>query len=115
MIKKITVTQVTVILTIVMVITALTASAFRAVEDNNNNNNTQATQTTTNLYVIRAAVVQIDKDLVICEDTNGEAWSFEGADEWVKDDEVILLMNDNNTEEIYDDEIIDVRIDPFAS
>lgn len=110
MIKKITVTQVAVILTIIMVITALTASAFKAVEDNNNN-----TQATTNLYVMRAAVAQIDKDLVICEDTNGEAWSFEGADEWAKDDEVILLMNDNNTEEIYDDEIIDVRIDPFAS
>lgn len=67
-------------------------------------------------YVLRAEVVEVDpfKDCAVCEDINGEAWEFYGADDFQQGEFVLLLMNDNATETIYDDEILDVRLDPFA-
>lgn len=67
-------------------------------------------------YVLRAEVVKVDflDDGVMCEDINGEAWEFYGADDFQQGEFVLLLMNDNATETIYDDEVLDVRLDPFA-
>ena len=67
-------------------------------------------------YVLRAEIVEIDplEDCVVCEDTNGEAWEFYGADDFQQGEFVLLLMTDEATETIYDDEVLDVRLDPFA-
>ena len=111
MTKKITLRQTIAIVTLVI---TLITFAIVIINTVNNNSTKQPIQETPNLYTTRAIVVHIDKDLVMCEDTNGEMWCFEGADEWTEEDEIILLMNDNSTEDIYDDEVIDVCLDPFA-
>lgn len=66
-------------------------------------------------YVLRAEVVEVDplEDCVVCEDINGEAWEFYRADDFQQGEFVLLLMNDNATETTYDDEVLDVCLDPF--
>lgn len=62
-------------------------------------------------YTLTARIVEIDKDndIVTCEDNNGESWMFDGCEDWQEGDCVELLMCDNGTQSIYDDEIIRVR------
>jgi len=56
-------------------------------------------------------VVQIDEatDTVTCEDATGNLWQFKGVEDWCVDDIAAMIMNDNGTAEISDDEIISVR------
>lgn len=56
-------------------------------------------------------VVQIDEatDTVTCEDVTGNLWQFKGIEDWCVDDIAAMIMNDNGTAEISDDEIISVR------
>ena len=67
-------------------------------------------------YVLCTEIIEVDplEDCVVCEDINGEAWEFYGADDFQQGEFILLLMNDNATETIYDDEALDVRLDPFA-
>ena len=73
-------------------------------------------KTTSTEYILRAEVVEIDplEDSVVCEDINDEAWEFYGADNFQQGEFILLLMSDEATETIYDDEVLDVRLDPFA-
>ena len=62
-----------------------------------------------NLYPLSTTVTQINNDTVTVEDTNGNLWSFDGAEDWEINDTCALIMNDNNTKDIRDDVIISTR------
>lgn len=60
-----------------------------------------------NLYPAVAVVEEVnhDSDFVYCLDYNGEAWCFDGAEDWFAGDIVAMLVYDNGT----DDRIVSVR------
>ena len=62
-------------------------------------------------YAMTTKVVELDRenDIVVCEDFNGNLWEFYGCEDWQIDDVASLLMNDNGTPTIYDDEIVSAR------
>lgn len=68
-------------------------------------------------YVIQAKVIGIDttSDTVQIEDSHGEIWEFFGTENFQKGNSVIVLMDNQKTSTIYDDEILSVRLDPFAN
>lgn len=68
-------------------------------------------------YITQAEVISIDttSDTVQIEDTRGEVWEFFGAENFQKGNSVIVLMDNQKTSTIYDDEILSVRLDPFAN
>lgn len=59
-------------------------------------------------YPNTAIVTNLDGDLVLCEDCDGNIWSFTSDEEWNEGDFVSLIMNDLGTEENTDDEIVNV-------
>ena len=93
-----------------IVVSAIVGCAFLAPQEQ------VSAETIPSEYVLRTEIVEVDllEDCVVCEDINGEAWEFYGADDFQQGEFVLLLMNDNATETIYDDEVLDVRLDPFA-
>ena len=64
-----------------------------------------------NIYALTTKVVELDRenDIVVCEDFNGNLWEFYGCEDWQIDDVASLLMDDNGTSTIYDDEIVSAR------
>ena len=60
------------------------------------------------LYAKSTIVIEVDynNDTVYCEDFNGEVWAFFGCEDWLEGDIASLLMYNNKTSIIYDDEII---------
>lgn len=64
-----------------------------------------------NTYAMTCEVVELDRenDLVVCEDFNGNLWEFYGCEDWQIDDIASLLMDDNGTPTIYDDEIVSAQ------
>ena len=68
---------------------------------------------TTTDYPMTTIVVNLDheKDVVTCKDFNGFLWQFEGCEDWQEGDICSMIMNDNGTPKIFDDEIISVRYD----
>ena len=62
-------------------------------------------------YALTTKVVKLDRenDVVVCEDFNGNLWEFYGCEDWQIDDIASLLMDDNGTSTIYDDEIVNAR------
>ena len=67
-------------------------------------------------YITQAEVIGTDatSDTVQIEDTRGEVWEFFGTESFQKGNSVIVLMDNQKTSTIYDDEILSVRLDPFA-
>lgn len=61
------------------------------------------------LYPITTTVTEIENDTVTVEDSNGNLWSFDGAEDWQVGDGCALIMYDNSTREIIDDTIISTR------
>lgn len=61
------------------------------------------------LYPLSTTVTEIKNDTVTVEDSNGNLWSFDGAEDWEINDSCALIMNDNNTKDIRDDTIISTR------
>ena len=53
--------------------------------------------------------IDTDADLVCCLDDVGQVWAFHGAEDWDVGDCATLLMDDNGTQNIYDDGIIMAR------
>lgn len=45
-------------------------------------------------------------DTVICADSAGNIWEFEGIEDWEFGDVVTMLFDTRGTEEIFDDEIV---------
>lgn len=64
-----------------------------------------------NEYALTTQVVQVDyeNDVVVCQDFNGDLWTFEGCEDWLYGDIASMVMNDKGTPIKYDDEIISVR------
>lgn len=61
------------------------------------------------LYPITTTVTEIENDTVTVEDSNGNLWSFDGAEDWQVGDGCALIMYDNSTREIIDDTITSTR------
>jgi hypothetical protein len=64
-----------------------------------------------NYYPRTAIVYSFDtvSDTVKVIDFAGEMWEFYGIEDWMIGDIVSMMMYDNNTESIYDDEIVEIR------
>lgn len=60
-------------------------------------------------YPLSTTVTEIENDTVTIEDSNGNLWSFDGAEDWQVGDGCALIMYDNSTREIIDDTIISTR------
>ena len=60
------------------------------------------------VYPLTAKVVEVnyDDDTVTVETFTGFLFSFEGCEDWAEGDCASLIMDDNGTEKIFDDEII---------
>lgn len=61
------------------------------------------------LYPLTTTVTEIENDTVTVEDSNGNLWSFDGAEDWQIGDGCAFIMHDNSTSEIIDDTIISTR------
>jgi hypothetical protein len=59
--------------------------------------------------VMQVVEVNADEDLLVLADFNGNAWEWEGVDDWQVGDLAGLIMNDCGTVVIYDDEIVSIR------
>ena len=79
----------------------------------------QITYTTINEthYVIETEVINVNTttDTIQIKDTHGEVWEFFGIDNFQEGDSIIVLMDNQKTHTIYDDEILNVHFDPFAN
>ena len=69
-----------------------------------------------NYYALTTEVVEVDRDndTVTCEDYNGNLWAFYGAEDWEVGDCASLLMYDNATPIIYDDEVQGARYNAWT-
>ena len=54
-------------------------------------------------------VTEIEGDVVIYTEFNGNMFSFLGAEDWEMGDIVAVIMDDNGTQIVTDDEIVSVR------
>lgn len=63
------------------------------------------------IYSLTTVVKYVDYgyDKVYCEDFNGEVWCFNGCEDWMEGNIASMVMYDNGTSIIYDDEIISIR------
>lgn len=61
-----------------------------------------------NCYALTCEVVEVDNDndVVTLVDANGNTWEWEGVDDWKIGDCASLLMDNNGTGQIADDEIL---------
>lgn len=66
-------------------------------------------------YIVKAKVIDVNTitDTVQIEDTRKEVWEFFGINNFQKGDSIIVLMDNQKTHTIYDDKILNVRLDPF--
>lgn len=53
--------------------------------------------------------VDVKNDLVTVQDVSGDLWQFFGVEDWEIGDKCAMLMDDQGTENIYDDVIVSVR------
>ena len=53
--------------------------------------------------------VNADSDTVVFEDGSGNQWEFVGAEDWETGDIVAVIMNDNGTDEIKDDIVVQCK------
>jgi hypothetical protein len=62
-------------------------------------------------YPAALMVVDLDEheDMVIAVDFNGNEWTWTGIEDIFPGDMIAVVMDDQGTETIYDDEIIDLR------
>lgn len=67
------------------------------------------------LYPLTTTVTEINNNTVTVEDSNGNLWSFNGAEDWQVGDGCALIMHDNSTSEIMDDTIISTRYQGMES
>lgn len=67
-------------------------------------------------YSLTACVVEIDRegDTVTVEDSTGNRWQFYGVEDWQIGDCASLLMWDNGTDLIFDDEVHSARYNAWT-
>lgn len=70
-----------------------------------------APKSTSTIYPKSGYVIEVDResDTITFVDNMGEAWTFNGAEDWAKGDGIAVIMDTMGTESIYDDEIIEIR------
>ncbi len=63
---------------------------------------------TAEVYPLTAKVIELDynRDLVAVETFMGLVYVFEGCEDWQEGDCASLIMDDNGTEQVYDDIIL---------
>ena len=64
-----------------------------------------------NIYPTVFEVVEINEseDIIYLVDVNGNEWIWNGVEDWQVGDIAAAIMNNNNTEIIYDDDIIQLQ------
>ena len=63
-----------------------------------------------NLYMIQSTLIDVtNSNIVVVETVNGDIFEFKGNGTWLVNDSVVLLMDNNGTDDIKDDKIIDVN------
>lgn len=62
-------------------------------------------------YARGAVVIELDRenDIVVVEDCVGFTWEFTECDDWCLGDGCVMVMDTMGTDEIFDDEIINVH------
>ena len=67
------------------------------------------------LYPSCGVVVEINytDDYIIIEDFTGNCWEWSGVEDWAVGDIASMIMDDNNTEQIFDDSILDICYSGF--
>lgn len=62
-------------------------------------------------YPLVAFVTEINtnENLISVTDSSGQIWQFSDSSNWRNGDVCSMIMNDNGTENIFDDEIVVVR------
>ena len=92
---------------IVLVIASLLIASAMLCNNNNNNNNTKVKKTK-QIYPMTTIDREIDNknDIVTVENNDGELFQFIGIEDWQINDVCSLMLNNNCTENIYDDIII---------
>lgn len=68
-----------------------------------------------NTYPRAMEIVEIKNDTAICVDAVGYEWEFTEVGDLFVGDIVICTMYDNNTTQIFDDEIVDVVWSGYTS
>ena len=68
------------------------------------------------IYPMSGIVTEVNRqeNKIIITDSVGNEWEFNGTDDWHIGDIAAMIMEDNGTEKIYDDEIIDVQYDGWV-
>ena len=63
------------------------------------------------LYPSCGVVVEVNyaDDYIVIEDFTGNCWEWSGVEDWDNGDIVSMIMDDNNTEQIFDDSILAIR------
>ena len=58
-------------------------------------------------YAMYGYIIELneEQDIVYFIDEQGEIWSFYGIEDWKAEQVIIIIMDDMDTENIYDDEI----------
>ena len=69
-----------------------------------------------NHYPLTTVVSSVEHstDTVEVEDGNGTIWAFTGCEDWQIGDTCSLIMSDNGTANIYDDEIVKIKYSSFT-
>ena len=69
-----------------------------------------------NIYSTVFEVVEINEseDIIYLVDVNGNEWIWEGAKDWEVGDFAAATMSTNETDNIYDDTIIDLKYTRIA-
>lgn len=63
-----------------------------------------------NLYMMQSTIVDVtSSNIVVVETVNGDIFEFKGNGTWLVKDSVVLLMDNNGTDDVKDDKIIDVN------
>lgn len=77
---------------------------------------TDVTMRNAEYYSLTACVVEIDRegDIVTAEDSTGNRWQFYGVEDWQIGDCASLLMWDNGTDLIFDDEVRGTRYNAWT-
>lgn len=62
------------------------------------------------VYPLCGVVIEVNhaEDYIAIEDFNGNIWEWNGAEDWCEGDIAAMIMEDNGTEIIYDDIIMDI-------
>ncbi len=68
------------------------------------------------IYPMSGIVTEVNRqeDHVVVTDSTGNEWELDGAEDWHTGDIAAMIMEDNGTEEIYDDKIIDIQYDGWV-